>query len=253
MATLCSCGVGLHDCLWRCPGPMADAASGNHQHQNCPFAAMLPFLWLAADPVSQFPFFGVTIASLVLLLQLRIPALQPDSDLRKRALNKLWCFFMAIAPELVWTVSFSHARFFWHAVFHVSAQGLFSISNHQRKVVTQRLGKDLCYFLRFKLLMSFLLVLALSPKHDYFFRRASLTHPRACKRCHAHGATQHLAGLRSIAAFAAAAAAAVASSLPGPLHGLLLSAAWGQGGLNRRWASRTPTTDPKCVLPCGRY
>merc|ERR1719468_357309 len=35
--------VGLYECLWRCPGPMADAASGNPQRQNSQFAATLPF------------------------------------------------------------------------------------------------------------------------------------------------------------------------------------------------------------------
>ena len=38
-------------------------------------------IWLA-DPVFQFPLFWVIIASIVLPLQLLIPALQPDEDLR---------------------------------------------------------------------------------------------------------------------------------------------------------------------------
>jgi len=48
------------------------------------FALIAPLcdtVWLA-DPVYQFPLFWVIIASIVLPLQLLIPELQPDEDLR---------------------------------------------------------------------------------------------------------------------------------------------------------------------------
>jgi len=44
-------------------------------------APLCDTIWLA-DPVYQFPLFWFIIASIVLPLQLLIPALQPDEDLR---------------------------------------------------------------------------------------------------------------------------------------------------------------------------
>lgn len=63
------------------PGPLAGSEICNNLLGLSLIAPLCNTIWLA-DPVYQFPLFGVIIASIVLPLQLLIPALQPDEDLR---------------------------------------------------------------------------------------------------------------------------------------------------------------------------